>query len=518
MRKFWPVVFAVMAAFYFGRTFFENRWSEWAFADAQTMLAIQHVQNDGFLKNHFLWIPQSYTNFQHLFDTPELNHHANGVPTNGRRYRIYTHYPSWYSLPYTSLAYIGLDNKTLFQMIAVLLSLVGLFFLHRVWRSYFSDDLANLATALTLAGPIYLNYADSINTMPCEFFFRFGFMWLWISRPPRRLLLAWLFFFVASFTSIESYLFIPIWMALHEVIIERKKVPIFQLAILGLAPLASIALQFWQNASYFGSAQIALEDWISVATANNGNADVASGGRWLALIQPIQALLHYNSLVPIAMLALFAGIAWRLRPQYLKPLLVLLLPGFAFGMVFPRKAGFEYHGLEMIPSLMMVYAISLQYLWLNRTSRRNWIRRPALAAFVVLLALCLNRTYIVGIGKRIDIPPKTHAQSEVMQFARSLPSSNQKTVFFQLGKFVPLLDGGLPNQIEPMHEYVLGGMILSFDTIEQLERDFQYLMDRGLREYRPVILLPKDMKLQLGLSSAVPMNGPNGSTAWIGTF
>jgi hypothetical protein len=167
---------------------------------------------------------------------------------------------------------------------------------------------------------------------------------------------------------------------------------------------------------------------------------------------------------------------------------------------------------------MMVYAISLQYLWRNRASWKTWIKQPALAAFVVLFALCLNRTYIVGIGKRIDIPPKNHAKSEVTQFARSLPRSSQKPVFFQLGPFIPLLDGGLPNQIEPMHEYVVGGMVLSFDSVEQLERDFQYLKDRGLREYRPIILLPKDMKLELGLSSMDPIPGPNGSTAWIGTF
>src|SRR5512137_761013 len=60
----WHIATAILliALFVFmaNRSRDEDRWSDWGFGDAQTMLSLKHWDKEGWISNYLLFIPQGY--------------------------------------------------------------------------------------------------------------------------------------------------------------------------------------------------------------------------------------------------------------------------------------------------------------------------------------------------------------------------------------------------------------------------------------------------------------------------
>ena len=154
-----------IGAFLFLRVWETDRWSGWSFGDAQTMVAVQNWRHEGFLATKFLWIPQGYSKVAKLFDTEILNQHARGIKLgdDGVHYkalrRIYTHYPSWYAVPYGIFAKMGVYDKSVYQSFALVLSFAGVFFWFLLCRALFGVNFALLSAALYLFTPTFFYYS-----------------------------------------------------------------------------------------------------------------------------------------------------------------------------------------------------------------------------------------------------------------------------------------------------------------------------------------------------------------------
>ncbi len=117
------------------------------------MLAARNFQGEGFLKLYFLWAPQGYSKSARLLDDPAVRNHAHGRSGVLKGYdvgprRIYTHWPSWYSVPYGLFAKLGVFDKFVFQVFAILISLTGLIFFYLFLKNEFNATLAFLTTFL----------------------------------------------------------------------------------------------------------------------------------------------------------------------------------------------------------------------------------------------------------------------------------------------------------------------------------------------------------------------------------
>lgn len=497
-----------------------NRWSMWIGGDIQTLLAVKNYVNDGFVKTNFLWIPQQHTSFTWLFDEPELNHHAFGVTNGERRFRVYTHYPSWYSIPYGLIGKLGITNKTFYQMWALMLALTAAYFFSRVLGFYFGETVGLLALPLFVLNPMFLSYSDSLSNLPYDMLFRYLFMFLWIKWNPsintRQFYVAFFIYFLGCLTSAEIYFFIPLWVALHERFIRSNKIPWLRASTLLGAPAMAMSIQFIQNGSYMGFGST-LKDWTNIvhqvhSPLTEDEILAKTYGYYRALSTPMEQAF-FNKGIPVILLLLV--VLYYLRKHNLlhfRSLLVLLAPGYAYCLAFAQKAIIDYQGLQVIPFVVGIYALSLTWIWQNR--------RLKTLAFSALLLFSLGKTYGKGFLRRGDVPPVLQMDKATLRFFDKIEKIEpDPKVYFQLNEIIPEMHAAFPSQVNPFYEYYSNSLILGHTSIESMTRDVAVIVRNGYRDFQPVFVLPnqddlaaiqprlEDMGLKIQSIESGPLSG-----------
>ncbi|MBI4405391.1 MAG: hypothetical protein HY537_14600 [Deltaproteobacteria bacterium] len=507
-HKAFVLIWGAMSLFCLARASFDSRWSGWEFGDAQTMLAVSNWRAEGFRKLHFLWVPQGYASVTALIDRPELSHHSHGswiLPGEG--HRIYSHYPSWYAIPYGILGKLGIYNKTIYQWFALSLSLCSVVFFYLFCYRFLGNPISLLAAVLYLTSMGFLEYSDSLANMPVDDFCRFSFLYLWSIPEPlsrRRFLLCALIHFVSSLSSLDSTFYIIVWAFCFRFFFSSKP-KTWQCLLLLPIPLIAWSIHFLQNASYLGVHQ-AIRDWQVLASSRTITGQgmmsairFAIEGAWSS----IDKAFHLGSGVWVVV-CLFLVFNWQERHRYIRLLIGLSLAGIAFGVIFRgRLDDLPYQARQLTPVMVIVLAATiLGWFRVQRRlfaqGKRSYYSTLGLGLSGILILFILYHTHFRSFVAWWDFPPCNRIDYKIASNLKLLNKTFPgEKVILQLGRAAPFVQDQDPQdknpyegypQSHPLVEYYAGAPVLVFPNPKSLAGDLTYMWQNRPRDFTPVIL------------------------------
>lgn len=490
-----------------------NRWSGWDFGDAQTMMAATVFRDEGFLATSFLWVPQPSSPIAKYMDDPAVNHHAHG--TGGDQQfsglgpkRMYTHWPSWYSIPYGIFAKMGVLDKTVFQIWASLLSILALVFFYLFLRKITDDWVATVAVFIYGMAPSFQMFADSLATMPYDDFFRFAFLWAWAEREQddsavKKWILPGALYLGGFLTSLDSFAFMPVAAFVSDWLQKKGEYKKTILTI-GAFGVAALLVQLAQNISYLGLLG-AWKDW-------NGYFGANSKLTWdIRLLQTgfiwIRAL--NITLIPCLISAVVAYFAARRFYPAARPWLgALFFGGLCFAFIIPGKAPMAYEDRQMLPYVALSIALGLVGIarWVQVTltrlgGRASYLHLTMVHALVLFMVIGnfydYDRKYVKMF---FDFPSAPHIESEKLALFDKVEQGNDKPlVYFQIGRVLSSKKYVRPgfSQINPVDEWYSKGTVLTVPDFHALTHDLAYFWGKAEGQFAPILIAKKTLDFPL---------------------
>lgn len=483
--------FILGSAFLFLRASDPRRWSQWAFGDAQTMMAASVFRDEGFLSNYFLWVPQPSSPVARFLDDEPVRHHAHGSAGEAKRsglgpHRRYTHWPSWYSIPYGLMAKVGITQKSYYQWWAVSLSMGSLLFFFLFIRNLSNETIALASTILYWSSPAFLGFSDSLATMPYDDFFRFAFLWLWSRNTP--MWICGLIYSAALLTALDSVLFIPIVALITKGVSEKRLPWSTAFGLMGFGLLA-FGVQWIQNASYLGM-DAAWRDWKGYFL-DSGSTSL--GLRLKVALFAFQDAFQLPFIPSLLAVALSIFISFRVRKELGGWSIALAAGGMAFSLLVPAKALMEYEARQTLPFAILGMA-SLVQLILARAPNLGEVQSSLLNATTSLL-LAFGIFYHFqpsALKPSVDFPARSRIDPVRLAFfegvKRAFPGHR---VFFQMSPVVrtkPFEKEGF-DQTHPIDEYYSEGIVFTVPDLAALARDLGYFWAKIPGQFRPFILV-----------------------------
>lgn len=524
------VLLVVLLAYMVDRSRDEDRWSDWGFGDAQTMLSLKHWDKGGWFENYLLFIPQGYAKVIQQFDDSNLRQHAHGTcpgssPRIGPRL-WYTHYPAGYLVPYAALFKAGLDSKFAAQVFSLLLSVAALWMMFLTFARVTNPGLAFLAVLFYGLSRPFLGFADTLANMPLDDLLRFGFMYAVVmstrdevlSRRSRWLIAAWLMEFFLSLSSFDSVFFMFAWLVGWD-ILEGKGLKLKKWFLFGMAPTSAHGLQFLQNVWYLGLRDAAIDIKDAFLLKNAADASYNAGQGRLEVIRGtigiiFNGILPRTEILPV-LIGFYSAYALLLRDKNdsrmpsARLLMLLFFCGLTFILVLPHAARMPYEARQMLPFVsLLVAAVTWSFFLLFRdTLFGNFPRQPWcsprvakwLAVPFMFVALPLAM-YTWGLQIVTPQAPPSYDQVRTMPDTSMAKMINQNlqtrydAVIFDVGAFQTFWDPkyvpGYP-QILPLTEYYAGSRpILCFNQIDDAVKDLTYLVSNGKVRFSPILIAP----------------------------
>jgi len=501
-------LFLILTVFLCFRAAHPHRWSLWSSGDAQSMMAAKNYAKEGFLSLYFLWAPQGYSNVAKLLDNEEMNHQTRAsskfVPSITAKRRLYTHWPSWYAVPHGLLAKMGVEDKTYYQLWAIFLSLGGLIFFYLFLQNLGGSFVALLGSTAYCFSPGFLAFSDSLATMPYDDFFRFAFLYLWVtSRPNSNRWAVWAVYFLGCLTSLDSIAFMPIFAVAYDVFV-RKSIRWQSWVGSTIALPAAIGIQFFQNAMYLGLFN-ALEDWYGYFTLYSVQYSRIERA-YLLLTRAF--FMKWTIYVPLvgAAFVLVNRSGSRLRHS----LVCLFGAGVAFPLLLPGKAEMIYEIRQLAPFIAAIVGAglsglaSLIYVKTQR-GRLSFGLAGVVAGGLAVLWGCATYQFSAAAFKGIvDLHPRSKLRPGLSQFfdkvKKQVPGDK---VYFQLGAFAhnPYLSKNdrynashmtkenVRNvAVKQKMEMYADGLFLYYANDRQLADELKYLWKNKDKEFTPILL------------------------------
>ncbi len=505
----------------------EDRWSDWGFGDAQTLLSLKQWDEGGWINNYLLFIPQGYAKVMYEFDDTNLRQHAHGTcpgssPRIGPRL-WYTHYPAGYLIPFAALFKLGFDTKFAAQVFAQILSVMALALMYLTFARITNPGLSFLAVLFYALSRPFLGYADSLANIPLDDLLRFGFMYAVvmstrdedISRQGRWLIAAWIMEFCLSLSSFDSVFFIFAWLVGWD-LLEGKGLRIRKWFLFGMAPTSAHGLQFLQNVWYLGFQDALIDIKDAFLLKNGGDTGYNSGQGRLAVVKTSVAII-FNGIFPRmeafwALCGGYAAYAFLVRDRkerQMPPVLLfvlLFICGMMFVLILPHAARMPYEARQMMPFVALLAAsVTWAFFRVFRdTLFGNFAGKPWLGTRVakwvsIPCLIVLLTVFLLAWGVHITVtqPPPTYDQIRHMPDTAMAKMINRNlktqydTVIFDVGAFQTFWDPkyvpGYP-QILPLTEYYAGNRpILCFNQPESAAKDIAYLVSNGTARFSPVL-------------------------------
>jgi hypothetical protein len=491
----------------------EDRWSDWGFGDAQTMLSLRHWEEGGWLNNYLLFIPQGYAKAVRHLDEPDLRQHAHGTcpsasPRVGPRL-WYTHYPPGYLIPYAAAFRVGLDTMPAVRMVAVAFSLAALVLLYALFGTLTDRGTAFLAVAFYGLSPVFLGFADSLANQPIDDLLRFAFMLAVVvstraepaSRRRTWTQAAWGIEFALSLCSFDSVFFLYAWLVAWDWL-DGRGFRWRRYLLFALAPVTAHGLQFLQNVWYLGldAAAIDVADTFLLKTGAEDASRLAL--TWDAIRINLASAFWRTDLF-LALAGLYAvRVGWLRGPDEarlpsLRLLAVLLACGVAYALVLPHGARMPYQGRQVLPFVALL-AAGLTMATLRSFRRLAGGEAPGARRLELpwlLAAVC--GVFLLGVFLASAPRKPTYdlwrfgPDLELARALQTLPTQREP-IFFDLDGFRTFWDPtyvpGYP-QILPLLEYYAGSRpILCFTAEEGLVEDLKRLLARSDAGFSPVLV------------------------------
>lgn len=365
----------------------ENGWDGWALGSAQTLMSSEHWAKDGFAENYFLFIAQPYSKLIKYFDKPEFRNrpveNISGVLTLSRERRLYyTHYPPLYLFPYAVMAKIGIENRAIFRIFSLLVSLTGLIFFYLFIKSVSNRAAAAIASIYYGFSVTFLNYADSISVQPWDILLIF--LILYLSVLVRRLpaqtgnWAIWFAYLALSLSSYDATFYVFAYLVLFDILI-LKKFLWRRWILFAAAPVLGFTLQIIQNTWYLG-----FRDMISDFSHIYANRTFIGVKNFIAgLVGP------FHSMASIQTVFIF------------KKSIVALTSAIAiFGILlkFRQKIGLNFDYFKIV--FILAVAAVVQPFFINATG--GWPFQGVLTAAFWGLLIGAASTFIIDVFKNKD--------------------------------------------------------------------------------------------------------------------
>ncbi len=476
----------------------ENGWDGWGFGSAQTLMTIEYWAKDGFAKNYFLFIPSPYSKLIQHFDEPEFRkrpiEESGGVlPRDQRLY--YTHYPPLYLFPYALLRKIGLENRFMFRIFSILISLTGLIFFYLFIKSISNKSVAAIASIYYGFSITFLNYADSISVQPWDILFIFLILYLsilaWHSfENPKKYqkynLLIWLAYFTLSLLSYDATFFIFAYLVLFDILI-LKKFFLKKWLILSLAPVLGFALQIIQNTWYLG-----LHDMIGDFSRSYANRTFVGVKSFIAgLIGPFVSMtsvktvfIFKKTIVALVSAIAIFGILWKFRQKiglnsnYFKITFVLAIAAVVQPFFINATGGWPFQGV--LAASFFGLLIGAASIFIVNIFKQNESRAYKMISFGVLTAavLILWSTQFYSTLNYIKDWPNNRPDQKVIEFGKTIKTfyPNEEKIAFRI---IPKDIIWRSHFFTFNFEYYLGMPKVDLANARDLLADFFWFRDRS---------------------------------------
>jgi hypothetical protein len=181
---------------------------------------------------------------------------------------IYTHYPQLPDLMNGVLrTAFHMDSLVQFRFVALAFSFSALFFVYQLLAFYWGRSTAQMALALWVVNPLWIQHADYLHHAPYGAFFGFGSVYLLMRalRDDRRglLVLSGLFLFFTVLASYDYWIFAPLLLAMAALAHYRRIASgalIGTLAFLAAFAVAGLAVKVGTNVWGLGGMDAWLRD------------------------------------------------------------------------------------------------------------------------------------------------------------------------------------------------------------------------------------------------------------------
>jgi hypothetical protein len=478
-----------------------DRWSDWDFGDAQTLLTLNQWRHRGAVADKFLFAPQGYAPFIAALDSPELRHHAHGTSPKasiaGPRL-LYTHYPPGYLLPLYAVYSCGIENPGFLRVLELLFSCAGLLFFYLAVEMFAPPVAAFCSVAFYALSPSFLGFADSLANQPIDDLLRFLFMWLTLRAAKdgskKTLYAAWLASFALSLCSLDSVMFCFAWLVCADIIRSRtfdwKKYIVF-----AVAPLSAHGIAFLQNAWYLG--------------LGGALADAHSAFAIRSLNQMSLAVKITNASAPyyfiwgkcvfaalLGGLVCLCGLVYKGEWALLKAAAALLLCGSLFMIVLPSGGSLAYQSRQLMPFFALCFGICCAYAF-SDGARAFFI--PALICFATLFCFSLH-----DLRDQFAVSQVRRDVNVSLASGLAAIKTTYDPAFFEINAFSSYWDKnyipGFP-QIHPLMEYYAGKrLILSFDLPQDIAPDIKKIMALSTAKFSAVIVAGDAERLAAALA------------------
>ena len=311
---------------------------------------------------------------------------------------IYTHYPQLPDLMNgLERSLFGFTDLVQFRLVALAFSFSALFFVYQLVTFYWSRQAAQIALALWVINPLWIQHADYLHHAPYAAFFGFGalyFLFRYLNERRWGLLAACgTFVFFVFMASYDFWIFVPLLLAMMAFAHHRHDLTaaIRVLAILGACAVAALVFKWGTNAWALGGVAAFIRDlrFQLVERATTQAVRVAyDEGIWPTLVGRVERTFSLLLFVVAGFWALyptlrrrFAGLATSERVTA-NPLLILIA-ALPFLMLFTELWVGQYYPTLLVLPFYAVGSAVLATLLLG-ARRRAW--RPVGAAILVALA------------------------------------------------------------------------------------------------------------------------------------
>jgi hypothetical protein len=398
-------------------------------SDYNVMTAGRNFQKYGFLKMRLT---------PHLLDAALLN------PNDPSK--VYTHYPQLPDLMNGVLRTVfRLSDLVQFRFVALGFSFAALFFIYRLLQAYWSRRTAQIALALWVINPLWIQHADHLHAVPYGAFFGYGsvyFLTRYLADERRRgfLIAAGGFLFFVFLSSYDYWFFAPLLLAIVAVTHYRgvRAPAVRVLSVLAIFAAAAISFKLATNAWVLGGVGALVQDLkfqLVERTANPVSRVPIAPGIWPTLVGRVErcfSLLLFPIAIYWAAVAFFPR-TWESRGPLLQRAKanpwILLLAALPFLSVFVELWVGQYYPTLLVMPFYAVASAALAGRLLDTSHR--W---AAPLACVLVAALFTNSVAEDVAFKKAFIPRAEVAEMRARLDSVSAPGqyvmTNQVIDFF----------------------------------------------------------------------------------------
>ncbi|HTE47577.1 MAG TPA: glycosyltransferase family 39 protein [Gemmatimonadaceae bacterium] len=317
---------------------------------------------------------------------------------------IYTHYPQLPDVMNGVLRTVfGLSDIVQFRFVALAFSFASLFFIYPLVCAYWGRPTAQLAIALWVINPLWIQHADYLHHLPYGAFFGFGSMYFLVRylRESRRRWLAasGAFLFMTVLASYDYWFFAPMLIAFIAFDHYRAiRLPLIRvLSALAACTIAAALLKWTTNAWALGGVHAFIQDLKFQATERATSQTVKldyGAGLWPTLVGRVERCFTLL-LFPVTIFWASAPLIRRRYPQLFpatgwalaNPVFVLLA-ALPFLVLFRELWIGQYYPTVLV---LPFYAIASAALVVGLVGqRRALVKGIGVVLFIALAANSLD--------------------------------------------------------------------------------------------------------------------------------